>query len=198
MGFAGALVILGVWRGLGGSSLIGQLMCLGAAACYGVSIPYTRRFLSPRSQSGVAMSACQLIVSTLSLAIVAPLVSVASPHVAAVSGHVIAAVLTLGAIGTGMAFVINMRNIRLVGASTASMVAYLVPVFATVVGVLVLRERLEWFQPLGAVIVLAGVAVSQGLGRQPAEAADPRGNDHPRGSVPIATGAAARPQEEGQ
>jgi drug/metabolite transporter (DMT)-like permease len=56
-----------------------------------------------------------------------------------------------------------MRNIRLAGASTASMVTYLVPLFATVVGILVLREGLAWHQPVGALIVLVGVAVSQGV-----------------------------------
>jgi len=73
------------------------------------------------------------------------------------------AVLVLGAVGTGLAFVINLRNIRLVGASTASMVTYLIPVFATVIGVLVLHEQISWFQPVGALVVLLGVAVSQGV-----------------------------------
>src|SRR4051812_35138217 len=45
LGFVGALVILGVWQGVGPTSLAGQLMCLAAACCYGISIPYTRKFL---------------------------------------------------------------------------------------------------------------------------------------------------------
>jgi threonine/homoserine efflux transporter RhtA len=36
------------------------------------------------------------------------------------------------------------------------------PLVATVVGVLILGEHLIWNQPLGAAIVLAGVAISQG------------------------------------
>ena len=64
-------------------------------------------------------------------------------------------------VGTGLAFVINVGNIRLVGATTASMMTYIVPVFATLLGLLVLGERLEWFQPVGALIVLLGVAVAQ-------------------------------------
>ena len=56
LGFAGALMILGVWQGVGGASLAGQLMCLAAAACYGVAIPYTRKFIAPRPESGLAMS----------------------------------------------------------------------------------------------------------------------------------------------
>ena len=150
LGLIGALIILGVWRGVGGASLSGQLMCLAAAACYGVAIPYTKRFIAPRPESGTVMSVCQLLIATAVLAVSAPLLSGSWPDPRTLTGPVIAAVVALGAVGTGLAFVINMRNIRLVGASTASMVTYVVPVFATVLGVVVLREQLEWFQPVGA------------------------------------------------
>jgi drug/metabolite transporter (DMT)-like permease len=36
------------------------------------------------------------------------------------------------------------------------------PVVATLVGVTILGERLLWNQPLGALVVLSGVAISQG------------------------------------
>lgn len=163
LGLLGALIILGIWRGVGGASLSGQLMCLAAAACYGVAIPYTKRFIAPRPESGVVMSVCQLLVATAVLIVAAPILSGGLPAPTAFSWPVVGSVVALGAIGTGLAFVINMRNIRLVGASTASMVTYVVPVFATLLGVVVLHERLDWFQPVGAVVVLLGVAVSQGL-----------------------------------
>jgi drug/metabolite transporter (DMT)-like permease len=41
-------------------------------------------------------------------------------------------------------------------------VTYLVPVVATLLGILVLGESLHWNQPVGALIVLLGVAVAQG------------------------------------
>lgn len=92
--------------------------------------------------------------------------------------------LALGALGTGIAFVINMRNIRVIGASTASTVTYLIPVFAVLIGALVLGERLTWHQPVGALVVLLGVAVSQGLvGRR-------------RPAVPVGVGAPAAPVAE--
>ncbi|MFB9238585.1 DMT family transporter [Plantactinospora siamensis] len=163
LGFVGVLVVLGVWQGVGGSHLTGQLMCLGAAACYGVAIPYQKRFVAGRAESGLALSATQLLVAAALLAVVAPLVAGAPPAPTRLSLPVIASVLALGVLGTGLAFVINMRNIRLVGASTASMVTYLIPVFAVAIGVLVLGEHLSWYQPVGAAIVLTGVAVSQGV-----------------------------------
>ena len=162
LGFLGACVILGVWQGVGGSSLAGQLMCLAAAACYGVAIPYTRRFIAPRPESGLAMSVSQLLVATVVLAVVAPLAGGGFPAVLDLSAPVIASVALLGVVGTGLAFVINLRNIRLLGATTAAMVTYVIPVFATLIGVIVLGEQLAWYQPVGAVFVLLGVAVAQG------------------------------------
>lgn len=163
IGFAGVLVVLGVWHGVGGAQLTGQLMCFGAAACYGVAIPYQKRFIAGRPESGLAISATQLIVGTALLAVVTPLVAGAPPNPVALSGDVIAAVLALGALGTGIAFVLNFRVLRIAGASTSASVTYLMPVVATAIGVLALDEHVLWYQPVGALLILLGVATSQGV-----------------------------------
>jgi drug/metabolite transporter (DMT)-like permease len=167
VGFAGVLVVLGVWQGVGGAALTGQLMCFGAAVCYGVAIPYQKRFVAGHPGSTLALTAAQLVVATVLLALVAPLVAGAPPAVTQLSGQVVGSVVALGMFGTGIAFVLHLRNNRLAGASTASMVTYLIPVFAVLAGVLVLGESLTWFQPAGALIVLAGVAIAQGRRRRP-------------------------------
>jgi drug/metabolite transporter (DMT)-like permease len=172
LGFVGVLVVLGVWQGVNGGQLSGQLMCLGAAACYGVAIPYQKRFITDAKESGPALSAGMLIAATAWLLVVAPLVAGAPPAPSGLSLEVIASVAALGALGTGLAFVIHMRNIRLIGASRAATVTYLVPVFAVIVGISVLGESIEWYQPLGALIVLAGVAVSQDRVRKSAKKAE--------------------------
>jgi drug/metabolite transporter (DMT)-like permease len=169
IGFVGVLVVLGVWRGIGGSSLSGQLMCLGAAACYGVAIPYQRRFLSAPGGSGLTVPAGQLITGAAILLVAAPLLAGPPPSPAGLSGPVVVSILALGALGTGLAFILNFRVIRYAGASTSASVTYLLPVVATVVGVAVLGEELSWYQPVGAAVVLAGVAVSQGALRWPSQ-----------------------------
>ncbi len=177
VGFAGVLVVLGVWRDLGGAQLTGQLMCFGAAMCYAVAIPYQKKFIAGRAGSGVSMAGAQLLMALAQLAVVAPLLAGAPPAPADLSPQVVACVLALGMLGTGLAFVLNMRVIRVAGASTSASVTYLMPVVATVVGVLILGEHLIWNQPVGALVVLAGVAISQGVlsrrRRDPRPPADP-------------------------
>jgi drug/metabolite transporter (DMT)-like permease len=162
VGFAGVLVVLGVWRGVGGAQLTGQLMCFGAAMCYAVAIPYQKKFIAGRTGSGVSIAAAQLLLALVQLAVVAPLLAGAPPVPADLSTRVVLSVLALGALGTGLAFVLNFRVIRVAGASTSASVTYLMPIVATVVGVLLLHEHLVWNQPVGAAVVLAGVAISQG------------------------------------
>jgi drug/metabolite transporter (DMT)-like permease len=176
LGFVGVLVVLGAWQGLGGAEFTGQLMCFGAAACYGVVIPYQKRFVAGRRESGVSLVAAQLVVATLQLLVLAPLLAGAPPAPTSLSLAAVGSLLALGVLGSGLAFVIHMRNIRLAGASTASMVTYLVPIFAVVIGVLALDEHLTWYQPVGALIVLLGVAISQGAlaRRRPVPAAPTR------------------------
>lgn len=168
VGFAGTLVVLGAWQGAGGASLRGQLLCAIAAACYGVAIPYQQRHLTARLDSDLAVSAGQLICASVLMALVAPVVAGAPPtHL---SAKVIGSVLTLGALGTGIALAIHARNIRWVGGSTASYVTYLSPIFAVLVGIVVLGEGLHWYQPVGGAVILLGVAIAQGrirLGPRP-------------------------------
>ncbi len=163
IGFAGVLVVLGVWRGVGGAQLTGQLMCFGAAMCYAVAIPYQKKFIAGRSGSGVSMAAAQLLMALAQLAVAATLLGGPPPDPTGLSTDVLLCVLALGALGTGIAFVLNFQVIRVAGASTSTSVTYLMPVVATVVGVLILHEHLHWNQPTGAAIVLTGVAVSHGL-----------------------------------
>lgn len=167
LGFLGVLVLLGVWRGVGGAELSGQLMCLGAAACYGIGVPYQRRFVTARPESGVALAATQLLLATAQLAIVAPLAAGAPPAPASLSAEVAGSVLALGAVGTGLAYVLRFRVIRGAGATTAATVTYVIPLFATLIGMVVLHERLAWYEPVGGLVVLAGAAISQGGLRRP-------------------------------
>jgi drug/metabolite transporter (DMT)-like permease len=159
-GFAGVVVVLGPWRGLGGNELTGQLMCLGAAACYGVFFPYTRRFLAGEPYSGVSISAGQMLWATLQLGVAAAIVG-DPPH--DVSVEAAASLLALGTLGTGVAYILNFAILRAAGATTASTVTYVVPIVSTILGITILDEGLEWNQPVGAAIVLLSVAASQGL-----------------------------------
>jgi drug/metabolite transporter (DMT)-like permease len=107
----------------------------------------------------VSLSSAQLLLATAQMLLVAPF---SGPLPATFPLGVVLSVLALGALGTGLAYILNYHVIRAAGATVASSVTYVIPVFSTIFGVALLGETLTWNQPAGAVVVIAGVAVSQG------------------------------------
>ena len=161
VGFTGVLVVLGVWNGLGGSGdWLGSLACIAATACYGVALPYTRRRIAARHESPMSVITGQLLVGSAILAVVTALTT--RPP-ASLPWSVVWAMLALGVLCTGLAFLLNFRIVRHVGSLASASVTYATPIVSTVAGVVVLGESLTWYQPVGAVVILSGVALVQGF-----------------------------------
>lgn len=71
------------------------------------------------------------------------------------------ALLVLGVLGTGLAYVINFALITSEGATGASVVTYLVPVTAAILGVAILGEPWTWLSVVGLVAILTGVSMAR-------------------------------------
>lgn len=162
VGVVGVGLILGAWQGLSGS-VAGSLAAIGATVCYGVGIQWQQRFLAPRSESAESLVAAELCVGAALLVLATAVSGSPLPH--QVEWGPIGAVLTLGVVGTGIAYLLFFRVQQVAGALTSSTVTYATPVVSTLLGVLVLGEQLAWNQPVGALLVLAGVALVQGFWR---------------------------------
>ncbi|MGZ3426553.1 MAG: DMT family transporter [Polyangia bacterium] len=185
VGFVGVLVVLGAWRGLvAGPDTSGMMLILVAAACYGLSGVYMRRYLSSTSYSSLALSVGQLGAGALQLALVLPFAT-HWPHV--LPGRVLGAVFALGAFGTGVAYVLSYGLIRLAGATVASTVTYFIPIVSILIGVVGLGEHLAWNAPVGAAVIVAGALLSR---MQPAGSLE---RDRSGGDVPAAPANDERP-----
>ena len=169
-GFLGLTCLLGPWQGLGGDELLGHLACFGGALCYGLGVPYTRRFLSGRPESGVSLAAAQLLLASAMLAVVAPLGGAVPTSFGA---DAVASLLVLGVLGSGMAYVLTYAIVRAAGPTTFSTVTYLIPVFSTALGVLVLSEDLSWNEPVGAAVVLGSMWAAQRRGASRTQSTTP-------------------------
>lgn len=164
IGFAGALVVVGAWDGIGGGELAGVLACVGAICCYGIAFPYTRRHFVASGDGPIGIATGQVVLGALFLlpVIVAQAALGGGAVTTPISGGTIAGMLALGALGSGVAYVLNTRIVMIAGGTVASSVTYITPLFAVVAGVALLGEPLSWHQPVGGAVVLLGVAVAQG------------------------------------
>jgi len=160
LGFLGVVVLAAPWHDGGvSSSLLGVGASLLASASYAASYVYARRFLSARQFSPLVLSTGQMVAGAVLLGALAPGVAL-QPMTLTTS--VVVSVVVLGVVGTGVAYVLNYRLIADEGATAASTVTYLLPFVAVLLGFLILAEPVGWNLAVGALIVLVGVALSEG------------------------------------
>ncbi|MES5823960.1 DMT family transporter [Streptomyces sp. RG80] len=165
VGFLGVLTVLGAWQGFHGVDARGTAMALLASLSYPVGWIYIRRTLAGVGHSHLSMTGAQLLLAALQLAVVTPLFTDFPSRFAVTP---LLAIAALGALGTGLALLLQYGLVAEVGPTTAQLVTYLIPVVATAAGVVLLGETLTWSTPVGAVIVLAGAALTQVPQRTPA------------------------------
>ncbi|MFI8436826.1 DMT family transporter [Streptomyces sp. NPDC079020] len=158
LGFLGVLTVLGAWQGFSGLDLSGTAMALLASLSYPIGWIYVRRTLAGTGSSTLALTGSQLFLGTLQLALVTPLFT-SAPDAFPLLPTL--AVVALGALGTGLAVLLQYGLVEEIGPTTAQMVTYFIPVIATAAGVALLGEQLSWNTPAGAVIVLAGAFLTQ-------------------------------------
>ncbi|MFE2266724.1 DMT family transporter [Streptomyces griseosporeus] len=158
LGFLGVLTVLGAWQGFSGLDATGTALALLASLSYPVGWIYIRRTLAGTGHSHLSLTGAQLLLATAQLAVVTPLFTTFPTHLSLLP---LLAVVALGALGTGVAMLVQYGIVAEVGPTTAQMVTYFIPVIATAAGVALLGESLRWSTPVGAVIVLAGAALTQ-------------------------------------
>jgi drug/metabolite transporter (DMT)-like permease len=158
LGFGGVAVASGTGTSdIVSSSGAGIAAALAASAFYGFSFVYARRHLTTVPP---LVAACGQLVTGVVLS--APLAVVTSVDEGfSPTLRQVAAVALLGAVGTGIAYVINYRSIADVGPTRASLVTYLVPIVAVTVGVLFLDERFHLRLLVGGALTIAGIALIQ-------------------------------------
>lgn len=143
-----------------GVSAPGALAMLATAASYAVGSVYAR---TVKDAEPARLALGQQVFSAIPATVLA-VVLVGHAAFDAVPDH-LGPLVALGVLGTALPILLFMRLIRGAGSTRAALVAYLVPVWATVLAILFLGERVGLREVLGAVVVLAGVAVVSFTGR---------------------------------
>ena len=159
LGGLGVMVVLGIWQGIGDNQLTGVIALLIAVTCYGISFPYSKRNIIPLGLKPEAAATTQLIMAAITLLPFYLYDGISQDNYRPVN---IFAMLALGILGSGFAYIWNFSIIAAAGSSIASSVTYLTPVVAVFVGWLFLGEVIVWHEPVGALLVILGAAVSQG------------------------------------
>jgi len=144
------------------SSMFGQIAVIAASACYAGSAVFARKYTE--DTPGILRS----VIPLLSASVVMWLANftIARPIEIPQLGITWVALLWLGILGSGLAFILVYYLIHEIGPTRTSMVSYLFPVGGVILGVAFLHEPITWQLITGAVLVVASLAVAN---RQPAQ-----------------------------
>jgi drug/metabolite transporter (DMT)-like permease len=165
VGFVGVAFIVGLdITDLGSSSAIGELALLGSTLSYAVGAVYARAHihgLRPMIPAVFQVFFGLLVTSTLAFATEHPL---AVPWVP----ESILAVVWLGLLGSGLAYLCFFRILQHWGATRTSLVAYLLPIYGIALGALVRAEPISTSTLVGTALIVGGIAlVNARFGNRP-------------------------------
>lgn len=163
IGVVGIAVLLGAWN-VREFPVLGASLVLLATMFYGIGAVLSRRFAQSSSMSSTALVTVQIAFSVPLVLPFALLEPTPAAGTFALNSVALWGLVGLGVFGTSFAYVLFWKVVRVKGATTAASVTYLSPVVAVILGIAVLGEKLHWYEPVGAVIVLTGVWLAQRKG----------------------------------
>ncbi|MBA2777602.1 DMT family transporter [Billgrantia kenyensis] len=163
VGFLGILTLVGptalLEMGGQGETLLAQLAVLAGAACYAVNAIISRHKPSSDAWSTSALVLGMAWLLTMPLA--AATWPVDMPIVPVLSAGALWAVVVLGLVCTALGSVVYFTLVAAAGPTFLSLINYLIPVWAVLIGALFLGERPELHHLLAMGLILAGVGWSQ-------------------------------------
>lgn len=156
IGFAGVVVLMSKDIGTSLGSVLGQLAVIVASAFYAGSAVYVRK--TTEDTPGILRSAGPLVSATVTMWLGAFIFE--SPVKIPQLGITWIALLFLGVLGSGLAFVLAYYLIHEIGPTRTTMVTYLFPLGGVILGVSFLHEQLTWQLITGAILIIASLAVA--------------------------------------
>ena len=157
----GMVFVSGVLQGNQSGNFLGVLLGLGAAVFY-ASVILMNKKISPISAYDKTL--CQIGAASL---VIAPYLLIAGGlEFSAMTGLGWVMLLVVGIVHTGIAYALYFGGIRDVNAQTAAILSYLDPVLSILLSALILRERLDIFSVIGAVLILGSALYSELPGRK--------------------------------
>lgn len=156
IGFAGVVVLMSKDIGASTSPILGQLSVVLASMFYAGSSVYARK--TTEDAPGILRSVGPLISSTIVMWLATFLTEkpVKLPQLPTTW----IALLWLGILGSGFAFVLLYYLIHEIGPTRTSMVTYLFPLGGVILGVLFLHEQLSWQLLAGGALIVGSLVVA--------------------------------------
>jgi len=155
-GFIGVVLLFLPSLGKGWSAnLLGQAAVLAATLCYASATIFARKkahSLNPQMQTFLQFSMSTLMVWSMTFFIEKKITLPMLPITWV-------ALLWLGLLGAGLAYIIYFGLLHRMGPTRLSMVTYIPPVVGVLLGIFFLGEAFHWQALAGALLILSGISI---------------------------------------
>ncbi len=196
LGFLGIVLSARPWNASADVPLAGVLWMLAGTSSVGASFVYARRFLSPLNLKPLTLATWQTGLAVVTLAALTDFRGIGA--IAADTHALLSAVLGLGVVGTGGAFLIYYFIIGQLGPVRAAGATYIAPVVAVSIGAVV-GERIASLELFALALILGGVVLIQtGKRKTSPEAIGHRRPRDGAGGVANGSDSLSRPLREGE
>jgi len=156
VGFAGIVILLSKDISSSPSSLVGQVAVILASVFYAISSIYIRK--TTEDTPGILRSAGPLVSATAVMWLGTLIFE--SPVKIPQLGITWVALIFMGVLGSGLAFVMAFYLIHEIGPTRTTMVTYLFPLGGVILGVTFLHEQLTWQVLAGAVLIVSSLVIA--------------------------------------
>ncbi len=156
VGFAGVVVLMSKDIGASTGSFLGQIAVIVACVFYAGSSIFARKFTE--NTPAIMRSAIPLVSATGVMWLAAFFLE--APVKVPDLSIIWIALLWLGILGSGVAFILLYYLIHEIGPTRATMVTYLFPLSGVTLGVLFLDEALTWQIVTGTILIIASLAIA--------------------------------------
>jgi len=158
LGFFGILVLARPFSSeLGADTMLGAGFMVMGAMSVGFSFVYAKRFITPLQLSPLALTTYQLGSGLIILLLATDFTNIEA--IADSSIALVATIVGLGLLGTGMAYLCYYFIIEKLGALTASSVTYIPPIVALIIGTGIMDETIDLRDYAAASLILVAVGV---------------------------------------
>jgi drug/metabolite transporter (DMT)-like permease len=166
LGFGGVVVLMSKDIGASTGSVLGQAAVVLASIFYAGGSVYARKFTE--NSAGILRSVGPLLSSSAIMWLAAPMVE--APLRMPRLPITWIALLWLGILGSGFAFILLYYLIHAIGPTRTTMVTYIFPLGGVLLGVSFLGEQLSWQLVAGGIMIVASLAVANRSPTAPAAA----------------------------